>query len=447
MRHHGRAALVLSVACAVGVAGCSAGSNGSSAGTVTVNPALSKLGPDHGWSQTNVTVDPNSLACSAPASNPNRGVTATSVKIGMLATATSPGGVAFGDFPTGAKVRIDAANAAGGVNGRTIDLLGTRDDAGDAGRDGAQAKALVEKDQPFAAFVQTIDGNYIDAFCSAEMPFFGWGGNSGFCGNAIGFGITGCATPKTGDPRAYDTGGALTMANALPAGTARTAALIGLDNDSARQGIITVGQGMQAGGFKIVYEESPIPISGLKDATSIVNDIMRADSGKPPAVVFFVAQFGDAVKLSGSLKAAGYKGMIVSPLYDPRVSTVPELEGTYALLGWQGGFATDVPAVAQMVADFRKYSPGTALSLTATAGYWAADMLVKALQKTGENLTVDSFLKTLNTSYTNYVPGTVPETRWPLNHVAPSPCGTLAHLTNGAWSAPGLQCGAIAKAS
>jgi ABC-type branched-subunit amino acid transport system substrate-binding protein len=448
MRHPGRVALALSVACAVGAAGCATSSSGGAgSGTVTVNPALSKLGPDHGWSQTNVTVDPATLACGSKAPDPTRGITATSIKIGSLATVTSPGGVAFGDFPTGAKIRLDAANAAGGVAGRQFDLVSTRDDGGDPGRDADQAKAIVQQDQAFASLVGTTNGSYIDAICSAEMPFFGWGNNTGFCGNAIGFGITGCQTPKTGDPRAYDTGGALTIANALPADTARTAALIGLDNDAARQGIITVGQGLQSAGFKIVYNKSTIPVSGLTDSTAIVNAVMTADSGKPPAVVFYVAQFGDAVKLSGSLKAAGFKGALVSPIYDPRVSTVPELEGTYALLQWQGGFATDVPAVAQMAADFQKYAPGTALSLTSMAGYWSADMLVKALEKTGQNLTVDTFLKPLNTNYTNYVAAAVPETRWPLNHVAPAPCETPAHLTNGKWSAPALQCGAIAKAS
>ena len=142
------------------------------------------------------------------------------------------------------------------------------------------------------------------------------------------------------------------------------------------------------------------------------------------------------------------EGTIISPIYDPRVTGFKEFNDTYALLQWQGGFNTDIPAVAQMVADFKKYSPNTALSLTAMAGYWAADMLVTALQKTGKNLTVDSFLKTLNSgTYTNYVAGALPETRWPINHVAPAPCETVAHLLNGAWTAGPLQCGAIAKTS
>ncbi|WP_232794118.1 ABC transporter substrate-binding protein [Pseudofrankia saprophytica] len=436
------------MACAVGIAGCGGNGDGGGSAPVTVNPSLSKLGPDHGWDQTNVTVDPASLDCNTKAPDPNRGVTPTSVKIGGLVSLTSPAGAAFGDVPAGAKARFARANAQGGVNGRQIDFLDTRDDGSDAARTADQARALVEKDQPFASIVTTTGGNYIDSFCSEVMPFFGWGTNPGFCGNAIGFGITGCQAPTSGSQRSVDTGGALTVANALPAGASKTLALIGLDNDSARQGIITVRQGFETAGFKAVYEKTPIPVSGLTDPTPIVSAVMQADAGKPPAVVFFVAQFGDATKLSGALKAAGYKGLVVSPIYDPRVSGIPELDGTYALLQWQGGFNTDVPGVAQMATDIEKYSSGTALSLTAMAGYWAADMLVTALQKTGKDLTVDSFLKTLNgASYTNYVAGALPETRWPVNHLAPAPCETLAHLTNGKWAAPPLQCGAITKVS
>ncbi|ADP82186.1 ABC transporter substrate-binding protein [Pseudofrankia inefficax] len=445
MRRPHRVALVVTVACAVGLAGCGGSSGGGSAAPVTVDPALTKLGPDHGWSQTNVTADAASLKCNTAASDPNRGITATSIKIGGLVSVTSPAGAAMGDTTAGAAARFGRANADGGVNGRKIDFLDVRDDGSDAARDADQAKAIVEKDKPFASIVATTNGNYLDSFCSGDMPFFGWGNNTGFCGNVIGFGITGCQTPATGSQRAVDTTGGLLVGKSVPAGAAKTLALIGLDNDAARQGLVTVRQSFDIAGFKTVYNKSPIPVSGLTDPTSIVSEVMTADAGKPPAVVFFISQFNDAIKLTGALKAAGYKGTIVSPIYDPRVSGLKEFDDTYALLQWQGGFNTDIPAVAQMVADFKKYSPDAALSLTAVAGYWAADMLVTGLQKAGKDLTVDSFLKTLNTDYSNYVPGALPETRWPVNHVAPAPCETVAHLTNGTWSAGPLQCGAVTR--
>ncbi|MCL9795957.1 ABC transporter substrate-binding protein [Frankia sp. AgKG'84/4] len=446
--------LVLSAACTVGLAACSSSSGGGDSkgsgggGTVTVDPALNKQGPDHGWSQTNVTLDPKTLACNGPASNPTRGITPTSIKLGGLASLTSPAGTAFGDVLPGAKARFERANAEGGVAGRKIDFIGVRDDGSDGGRTADQARAVVEKDQVFAAVpVNSTSANNLDAFCKATMPFFGWGTTSAYCGNAIGFGITGCQSPPANGVRTVDTGGSLVVAKLLSAGAPKTIGMVGLDNESAKQGMITVGQGFESAGFKVVYQKAQVPLSGLTDATPIVNSLMKSDGGKPPTVIFYATPFGDAIKLATALKASGFKGYSVSPLFDPRVSSIKALDDSYALTQWQPGIPADLPANAQMIKDLEKYSPGTAVSLTAMVGYWSADMVVKALEKTGRNLTVDSFLKTLNTtSYTNYVPNVVPETRWPLNHIASSPCATLVHLKDGKWTAPPLACGAITKA-
>ncbi|MBL7501264.1 ABC transporter substrate-binding protein [Frankia sp. CNm7] len=452
MRRASRVVTVLGMAAVLGIAACSSGDDGSTgaggAGVVSADPALSKEGPDHGWSQTNVELDPASLKCQGAAKNPTRGVTDTSVKIGGLASLTSPAGTAFGDVDKGAKARFDRANAEGGVAGRKIDFIGARDDGTDSARTLAQAKALVEQDEVFAVVpVSTTGGNYLDVFCADVVPFFGWGTTPAYCGNVIGFGITGCQAPPQGGQRTVNTGTAASVAKLLPAGAAKTLALVGTDNEAARQGNITVGQGFESGGFKVVYQESPIPVSGLTDATAIVNGIMTADAGKPPAVVFAVAQFADDVKLLSALKAAGYEGVLITPIYDPRLSGLPDMDDTYALAQFEPGIDTKVPAVAQMAKDFETYASGTAMSLPATSGYWAADMFIKALEKTGRDLTVDSLLKTLNGGdYVNYVEGAVAETRWPLNHIASAPCGTLAHLKDKTWTAPPLSCGVITKA-
>jgi hypothetical protein len=281
--------------------------------------------------------------------------------------------------------------------------------------------------------------NYLDTLCKNVVPFVGWATNSGFCGNAIGFGISGCLTPPTGGRKFIATGSAASIAGS----GSKTLALVGEDNDSSRQGSAAIGAAFNAIGFRTAYSTSIVPVTGLTDATPIVNAIMTADHGKPVGAVYSVVQIGSALKLLGALKAAGYKGVLVTPYYDPRLAGVGEFAGTYAVLQWQPGISTNVPAIAQMVADFKKYAPGETLSLTSMAGYWSADMVIKGLQKTGRNLTVDSFLKTMNSNYSNYVPGALPETRWPLNHVATTPCGTLAHLTNKTWTAPPESCTAI----
>jgi ABC-type branched-subunit amino acid transport system substrate-binding protein len=449
MRADARVVAALAMASVVALAGCAGkgGGQASGGGVVTSNPEYLKLGPDHGWSQTNVTVDSKALACQGTATNDTRGVTATSIKIGGLASLSAPGGAGFADADKGAIARFDRANAEGGIAGRKIDFVGVLDDGGDAGRNLSQAKVLAEQDQVFAADpVTTQEANYLDAFCKPVVPFFGWGTNSAFCGNAIGFGIAGCQTGANGVQRTVATGIPGEVATQLPAETKKTIAVVGMDNAAARSGNITVAQGFESAGFTTVYEKNPIPISGLTDPTPIVNDLMTADSGRPPASIFMVAQISDALKLVSALKASGYKGLIITPFYDPRLTGLKELDDTYAFMLWQPGISTDVAAIEQMTKDMNTYAPGVAISEPAMAGYWAADMLVNALEKVGRNLTVTNLLKVLNNNYVNYVPGALPETRWPLSHIAESPCGTLLHLKNGVWTAPAQSCGVIIKA-
>jgi branched-chain amino acid transport system substrate-binding protein len=57
------------------------------------------------------------------ASNPKEGVTASEVDIGVIADLTGPTAVTQVPFTDGIKTQVEAANAAGGINGRKIKLL------------------------------------------------------------------------------------------------------------------------------------------------------------------------------------------------------------------------------------------------------------------------------------------------------------------------------------
>nr|MDT0666146.1 ABC transporter substrate-binding protein [Micromonospora sp. DSM 115978] len=97
----------------------------------------------------------------------------------------------------GADVRFQRANDDGGVNGRQINFIGVEDDGQDPARNVQLAQSLVEQDQVFAiAPLISAFPNYLDILCEGVVPFFGWGTNTGYCGNAIGFGFTGCSTPS-----------------------------------------------------------------------------------------------------------------------------------------------------------------------------------------------------------------------------------------------------------
>jgi ABC-type branched-subunit amino acid transport system substrate-binding protein len=95
------------------------------------------------------------LACAAAAQaqEPSPGITADTVKIGITAPLTGPAAI-FSGVAEGVRVRIEAANAAGGVTmadgaTRNIELI-VEDDALDPQRSLSNVRKLVERDEVFA---------------------------------------------------------------------------------------------------------------------------------------------------------------------------------------------------------------------------------------------------------------------------------------------------------
>ncbi|WP_285223055.1 ABC transporter substrate-binding protein [Frankia nepalensis] len=428
-----------------GAGGAPGGGDGAPVAQLTDESAWVKVGPTSGpstgWSDGGLTVDASTLKCTQPAADPTRGVTDTEITVEGLAYLTSPGGSTMQGADVGAKVRFDAANDAGGVNGRRINFTGVLDDGQDSSRNIAQAKVIATQTRAFAAVpVITSQAGYADTFCQEKVPFFGWGTNEGFCETAVGFGITGCQ---------YNDG---VLANNL-AGMVNslfeddrnhTLALVGIDLDSSRAALGNLKKYAEAGGVKVTYAESPIPASGLADTTALVQAVMSSNAGAPPDVVYFITDFASGQKLVQALKAAGYPGKFLSPFYDPALVGLKDFDGMYATSSWLPGIDDTNVKATKMVADFKKYAPDQRISISALAGYWSADLFVDALSAAGRDLTVDTFVDFLNKDWVHGGEGAVPETRWPLNHFATTPCSSISQLKDGAWHpVTELSCGSL----
>lgn len=447
-----RAVAVLAASCSLlaGLAACSDDDSDTTASTPTVKISDVRTGPASGWSDGGYQPDLSTLKCGQTASDPDRGVSDTEITIGGLAYLTSPSGASMTGTQEGARARFERANTEGGINGRKINYVGVLDDGNDPARNGAQARALVQQKKVFAAVpVMTSGASYLDTFCDETVPFFGWGFNSGFCGTSIGFAITGCLLPGKELKATATTFGV--MLNALFDGDAsgRTVALVGNDDDTARVGLASIGRQLRAVGVDVVYEETPIPDAGLNDATPVVNALMTASSGAPPDVVLYGTDFNTTLKLTEALDAAGFSGKHLNTVgYDPRLAAakLPALEGAYTSLQWHPGVDVSVAAIKQMADDVAEYAPGAVLSLPTMAGYWAADMFIAAATKAGEDLTVDSLLKVMNSDWSYQVEGAVPESRWPLNHFLSTPCTSVVQLAGDKYDITSeLACGSYLK--
>src|SRR5690606_7647678 len=114
---------------------------------------------------------------------------------------------------------------------------------------------------------------------------------------------------------------------------------------------------------------------------------------------------------------SGYQGNLVNAVgYDPRLADFEGFDGSLINLQWAPFEATDVEFVQQMNEDFDEYAPDASRGLPAAAGYIAADMFLAGLEETGPDLTVDSFLETLNDDWVYATPDFRGDVRYPLNH-------------------------------
>ncbi len=364
------------------------------------------------------TTDPG-----AQTSRTTRGVTDDSVKVGGLAY-----DVFFGDAALGVEARLNVANDAGGVHGRQIEFVGAENDENDATRSKDIVTSLVEKDEVFA-LLPVMSGGFGagDYIVDNQVPTFGWGINPAFCGGEVAFGITGCVTNPSLEVGSNALGTALE--DMFDGDTDRSVAFLGEDNDAGKGGLVLLEASVADVGFDVVYAEASLPAPPQQpgDVSPFVQELMSADDGEAPDIVYLQVTLA-GVAISNGLQQAGYEGMIITPSYSPLLLGSPGYDDIY--VNTQLGMDPTIPANAEMMEAVHAIDPEAQMSLSLIAGYYAADFFVAALEATGEDLTVENFLATLNDGFTYSVDGVLGESTWPDNHSEPVPCSVLTKVEN-----------------
>lgn len=361
-----------------------------------------------------------------PETRTTRGVTDTTIKVGGAVY-----DVYYGDARVGVEARIKEANDAGGVHGRTIEMVTAENDNNEATRNKEIVQRLIQQEQVFALLpMLTANFGGADLAISENVPTFGWGVNPGFCGNEVTFGITGCVT----DPNLKVGSNALGTTLLEHFGSAdKTIAFMGEDMDASRGGLALLVASVKDKGFKVVLEDSslPAPPDVMGDPSPFTSKLLKAADGNAPDVIYLISTLS-GTKLANALLTSGYKGMIVTPSYSPLLLSVPGYNGTW--VNTQLGMDPALPANAKMLESVHALKPDLKLNLAVSAGYWAADMFIKALEKTGKDLTVEKLLATLNGGdFTYEVTDVVGRSEWPANHDQSVPCSALTEVVDGAF--------------
>ncbi|MGP3957034.1 ABC transporter substrate-binding protein [Nonomuraea sp. 3N208] len=373
------------------------------------------------------------------------GVTGTTIKVGGVLTKTSASGYSTKDAEIGAKARFERANAEGGVHGRKIEFAGAEDDGQDAAKGDAAAKKLVQKDQAFALVPVHAPNFGGAAFLEQQgVPWFGWATGPQWCGTKTGFGYNGCLAPKQG--AGSQTWWGRQMADLLGGAEGKSVYVQTSDSSGSKYGGTTISQSFTAAGFNLVGVNSGLPAAAPPpDWLPYVNKIMTSNGGEAPdIVVSVIAGTKFNVGLYSALKRAGYKGVLTDATsYDAAILKDPAsaqaLEGVIAAPMFEP-FESSAPEIAQLKQDVEKVAPGTVLTQHLAIGYWAADIFLDMLDKTGKDLTREKFLATGNGSYT-YENAGFGRIQYPKDHSEPNGCGALVKLENGAFQvAKSMKC-------
>ncbi|MET0421417.1 MAG: ABC transporter substrate-binding protein [Acidimicrobiia bacterium] len=352
-----------------------------------------------------------------------RGVTDTTITIGGFGQ--------VGRYPgadVGAKARFKRANDGGGVNGRTFNYLGMRDDLGIAKVNADLANTYVQQDNVFAVVpVVTPDLGAAETLVKNQVPYFGWAVSSNFCGNQWGFSFTGCMFPP--DAATTSNAWATLVRKNLGAKSSPTAVILTENTDSGKYFASALDASVKSAGFTVLSSANSLPVPAVSDYDALARQILGSNNSGAPDAVFVNAGYANVAQVRQAVRNAGYDGVFTNTV-EYESSLVASSTGSFVFSPTAAvESAPTNPAMAQLVADVRAVAPDQPIDQSVIAGYWSADLFINAVERAGKRLTAESLVTKANTKFTYSVTGTVGPVKFPGAHNEPAACGTLVQST------------------
>ncbi len=326
----------------------------------------------------------------------DRGITDTTISVGVIKT-----GSVFGDVDLGVLARLDRLHTEGGIEGRSIELVEVIDDGGDPGALLDAARELVEIHEVFAVVLASAVPEPVvtDYLADSVVPFFGWGFSPGFCTpNEWGFGFNGCLLGKALgiDGAATDTG-ARELTTAF-LGEVESMMLVVSDDVS---GAVARAQAAE------VWGEALVEVAIVSEGTDLA-EITTGVSQVAPDVVLLSVGLDLAIELKGALIGT-FDGVVVDD-----VTYLPGLLGDFATAEkLEGGLTiTQFPpqeeyrtVTALLATDLQNVGGPLIYSQAVSLGYWSTDLMVALIAAVGPELHTASFHERVNVIGVSYDPG------------------------------------------
>ncbi|HYG60824.1 MAG TPA: ABC transporter substrate-binding protein, partial [Symbiobacteriaceae bacterium] len=311
------------------------------------------------------------------------------VKVGGFAAQSGPVAPIGVSVRKGFEAYIKYVNDAGGVHGRKIDVVKVVDDAFDAGKGLAASKELVESDKVFAlAPVLGTPGVQasVDYWVEKDVP--------------VVYPMTGIeqtAHPAKKNvfavqPNNFDEARVLTQYAVKDLGKKKVAVLW-QNSDMGKQGLKGVKDILPSLGGEMVYDASH-----EAKATDFATPVLNAKQNGAEAVILYTT----LAESTGILKEMAKQGLTAVPLTsyvnaDP--VNLPKLAGEAAVGliagGWVPVADPNNPDIKKFNEIYAKYNNNEQPNAYSTAGFIAAELLVKGLQDAGKDLTREKFVAAL----------------------------------------------------
>jgi branched-chain amino acid transport system substrate-binding protein len=334
------------------------------------------------WLAAAMIVSPGAMAQQQP------GLTATSIRIGTFGALTGPGYLYGKLTMNGVEVVFDQVNAAGGINGRKLELIREDDRCDPAGAIGAVQK-LIFQDQVFAL----IGGGCSNATFAAretiekaEVPFLVVASVHDGITTPPARTIFSTALTSTIESKAQ-------VEYAIDNG-AKKIAVVSMRDSWGRARYTPLQEELKAKGIKLVADEEMSP--DANDATAQVLRLKQADADTvimvlypKPAAVFT----RDAQKLGFKPLLIGQTGIGDPAAFEDQVG-VPGATAKFRTISMVK-YTPDDPAVEKWRKLIEAKFSGDRLSVFNLFGIGSAQVLVEALKRAGPDLTRDKLVSAL----------------------------------------------------
>jgi len=358
-------------------------------------------------------------AGAAPAAPTAPAPTADAYRVGGIADVEL-----FPGTEIGARARLDALNASGGIHGRSVEFLGVSDDHRDPSVTRAEVRRLV-REVGVDAIVPVVTSRFTadGSRGTGRVPAFGWGIAGGFCANRWAFAITGCLAPLL-PRRVPGIWGDLVASVLRTRGVRHPTAAIVVDAAAVPRSLDELRAMVEAAGIRVTYAQAVLDSGehAADVADAVATEVLVA-SRRPPSAVFAVAGFGAVGALQDALRARGFGGVMTNLVqYSPLL--VAAANGAYVLTQFATPeSAPDNPAMREIVRQIASLT-SDAVTPSMLAGWLAADLWVRAVERAGRGASPQQVARAAS-RLRFQVPRTVGPTVFPRAFAQPTSCGQL----------------------